>query len=539
MNTANQTQPHTEITIPEITIPSRDLTFSELYGSLLEVVTPKGVQASSDHLFRAVFGRDSLRVALDLYPWHPDIAEKVLVSLAVLQGKKINEMSEEEPGRILHEYRSLYLNGVRITEEQEQIMVRLAERWGWLTEGAEMCYYGAVDSTPQFVRLAYLYVRQYGRGYLETRIRHHDGSEFTIGIAVLNALDWVEKRVKYSDIGLLEFQRTNPRGHRWQVMRDGTVSYLHENGHLANYQGPIASLEVQGLAYDALVMGAELFEEELPERAAEWRRLAAELQKQTLERFWMEDQNFFAMALDRDPEGQPRLVTTATSVPAEILDSGLFDGLPNGEREHYVASIVRAMYSESFLTAVGIRSRAVEYGNLLPYWDYQGSFTSWAVTTNVFALGLRRQGLVAHAFDMEKRLLNAVNIAGCLPEFFYVDGSGRVHYSIHHRTVPAIEQAGEPERIRATNQPELNQAWTISAVLRAKLARRDARRAGKVKSSYESKLKRKTGLRRVGTKLLRGNKIPNAYPNYASLVDRDGGMVAEQEYIEAVLAQDV
>jgi glycogen debranching enzyme len=76
----------------------------------LRSVTSKnglGVYASSDRLFRgAVFGRDSLEVAEDLLYIKPKLVEKILLTLASLQGETQNKDNEEEPGKIIHEYRT-------------------------------------------------------------------------------------------------------------------------------------------------------------------------------------------------------------------------------------------------------------------------------------------------------------------------------------------------------------------------------------------------------------------------------------------------
>jgi glycogen debranching enzyme len=524
-----------ESTIVEIgrstSVPSRDLSYTDLYGALFDVMTPEGALASSDRLFRAIFARDWLRVGLDTLSWHPKIAETALYSLARLQGIENDEKREEEPGRIHHEYRSLFLDGKRISDEQEAIMCSLAERWGWLVPGEKMCYYGAVDTTPQFVRLAALYVEQNGRDILSDRVRRHDGAEVTIGMALLNAMDWIERRLNASPLGLLEFHRSNKDGIRFQVMRDGAVSYLHEDGTLANHHAPVASLEVQGLAYDALLFAAALFADELPERAAAWRERAARLQREVFARFWMPERGMFGMAIDRDGQGTPRLLKTATSVPAELLETSIFDTLADEEHERYLAAIVCTMYSDEFLTDVGIRSRSLRYGNLLSYWDYQGSFTSWIVTTSVFATGLRRQGLLAHASDMEARLINSANIAGTLPEFFYVDAVGRVHYDLRANTA----SQSVVETIRATNHPELNQAWSISAILRARLMRKDARH---MRARREGSITRKSGLKKVRARLLRGAHIQHSYPSYTAAFDRQGGIDAEHAYLESMLPRN-
>src|SRR5262249_10098656 len=51
------------------------------------------------------FGRDALITSLEFLPWYPEIARGTLAFLIKHQGQKEDPFTEEEPGRILHEYR--------------------------------------------------------------------------------------------------------------------------------------------------------------------------------------------------------------------------------------------------------------------------------------------------------------------------------------------------------------------------------------------------------------------------------------------------
>src|SRR3954454_14951986 len=55
--------------------------------------------------FHALFGRDSLIVSLQLLPVRPDVARATLRALAALQGRRDEPGSQEEPGKIGHEFR--------------------------------------------------------------------------------------------------------------------------------------------------------------------------------------------------------------------------------------------------------------------------------------------------------------------------------------------------------------------------------------------------------------------------------------------------
>src|SRR5260370_22104419 len=55
--------------------------------------------------FMALFGRDSLISSYQMLPFNSELAATTLRALADAQGKKEEVLTEEEPGRILHELR--------------------------------------------------------------------------------------------------------------------------------------------------------------------------------------------------------------------------------------------------------------------------------------------------------------------------------------------------------------------------------------------------------------------------------------------------
>lgn len=430
-----------------------------LYGDLQQVVTPEGIQASNWRLFQgAIFGRDSLQVGLDLYQWHPEVAERVIFSLARLQGLETDPVTEEEPGRIHHEYRSTHIGGVRVNDESIDLLHQLSKDWGG-TEN-ELVYYGTVDATPLYVRLVSQMVSHHGFD-LDRRFIHRRGGERTVRQSVLDAITWIEARLERSELGLLEFHRTNPKGHPFQVMRDGRISYLHPDGSLANAEAPIASLEVQGLAVDALRYAAELFPDDHQKEG--WLNQAGQIVDQTVVQFWVPDERFFATALDRDPAtGGVRQVLTHSSIQGELLETSFFDGFSPGERQLYAGSIVSELFGPDFLTDVGVRMRSLRHIGLIDYLDYQGCEASWPVTANIIARGLRRQGLYSFAEELESRLVSAVERSRRCLEIFYVDRHGVVNYD----PMGYVPFRPGGKYLAATNLPEHVQAWTVSAVLR-------------------------------------------------------------------------
>src|ERR1700710_3020685 len=87
--------------------------------------------------FHALFGRDSLITALQVLPARPEVARATLRALAALQGTGEDPASDEDPGKILHEYRP-------------QAPAYLVEK-GWPVRDGRLLYYGSADSTPWFL----------------------------------------------------------------------------------------------------------------------------------------------------------------------------------------------------------------------------------------------------------------------------------------------------------------------------------------------------------------------------------------------------
>lgn len=419
-----------------------------------------GIVASDGALFAgALFGRDALESAEDLLPFRPALAARVLFSLAQRQGLADAPpgpgSSEEERGKIHHEARSLTIDGRPVPPALARMIADLSSKWGGTADG--FVYYGSLDATPLFVRLAGRYCQLYGTGILATPVVGRDGRTRTLGDCVVAATEWIERSLASSRTGCLEFHRRNPLGLRNQAWTDSMTGIVLPDGTLANHGGPIAPVEVQGVAYDALLAAAELTEGTDPARAHRWRRAAVRLQYALLNGFWDGKTRAFARALDRDPTTKEvRRIMTKSSSQLTLLDTRVFDDLPSTLRHRAVGALVADACGARFLTDVGIRCRAVGATRMRGLDDYHGSSAVWPKETYDIAKGLRRQGFPRLADELERRILNGVNVFGANTEFFYVDGRGRAATAL----VPSTARRA----IRGTNIPDAAQAWTVAAV---------------------------------------------------------------------------
>ncbi len=418
-----------------------------------------GVYASAGENYRyAIFGRDSIEFAEDIIDIDSKLVKEILIARATLQGVEKNDNNEEEPGKIHHEYRSAVMGGVEVPEKSKKTIATLSARWGGTVDTFR--YYGSIDSTPLFVRLVGRYVSKFGPDILSVEVIDSNGNSRPFISHVCDAGRWVKDKVEASPWSLLEFKRANPDGLSYQAWKDSDTGYLHLDGTAAVADRGIASIEVQGYAYDALMAMVNLKILSNSE-SKEYLLTAQKLQKSTLDNMWVHDTDapYFAIGLDRDENDKMRQINTCTSSGAAVLDSNILLDLSDSERKKYVEPIVKMIMGDNFITDVGVRTRSLIHKNLISTADYHGSLVSWPKETFDIAKGLRRHGFVDQAIEIEDRLLVAAQKSNEFYEFYYVDESGDVVYD--------YEASGPNHDYLAggASIPEKGQAWTVSALL--------------------------------------------------------------------------
>lgn len=483
-----------------------DLRILSTLGNLYKLFNGEYIKASGDHSYGHLFGRDSeyvigsLTQALDaaesdgrnhnlLEMRCRPIIEQGICSLVAHIGTKEEKIGQglwrpsgEAPGKILHE-------AGKVTGPLEL----LAPDWQDSDEDNRdyMVYYGSVDSTPLFIKTVKKYDQNLRRrlspetadDFLQREVDHYRGETLTVGEGVLGAVNWVVHELHASDLGFVESRRMpgQEKGLPNQVLKDSLTSYVHASGEIANVNAPVASIEVQAQAYDALLDAAGLFERaplvarELnisSETIESWRQEAARLRGRVIDQFWNEKDQRFIQAIDRDPEsGQPRSLDVPTSNELELLDSRLLHDVPPEQQQKYVGSLVRQAMSDEFLTDAGIRCRAKSARDLVSFDDYHGSAAVWFVITHKIADGLLSWGLNQAAYELDARVVNAMNtVSDKRNEFVMADPeTNEVYYRYMSRQQAAEQGNPKGKIVIATNMPERVQAWSEAAALDIKI----------------------------------------------------------------------
>jgi glycogen debranching enzyme len=314
--------------------------------------------------FSSLFGRDSLITASQTLMLNPEIAKETLTLLAVYQGKTENEWREEEPGKILHELR----------------LGELAR----CNEIPHTPYYGTVDATPLWLML-------YSEYYAWT----HDGETLeNLWNPALAAMDWIDRNMRQT--GYLSYYRKSKRGLANQGWKDSGDCIVDRKGELAN--GAIALCEVQAYVYAAKMRLAEIARmKKRLDLADRWVEEARSLKLRFNRDFWMEDQDFCALALD----GDGKHVDSISSNPGHCLNLGIF----TPEKAYSVAERLRApdMYN-----GWGIRTLSSLSPAYNPMGYHLGSV--WPHDNSLIAVGMRSLGLIDQALEVFQGLFDMTSV---------------------------------------------------------------------------------------------------------------------------------
>jgi glycogen debranching enzyme len=403
--------------------------------------------------YEALFGRDALRVSLDLLDQYPKLARTTLLKLAELQGVEVNAAREEEPGRIVHENRDPKLDPIarELTKEKG---------WGWP-------YYGSVDSTPEYIRTLIAYCRSSKQrmSFLHDGYKGRDNIMHTMADSLTAAVDWLLKRLDANKEGLLEFKRSNPKGIENQVWKDSWDAYFHSDGTMANHTDGIASIEVQRVVHDALLDAADFYEKYLDKaKAAQTLKdRAANLCSQIMNRFWSEKHGgFFVLGTDRNGQGALRQLAVRTSNMGHMLHSPLL-GSNNSDTADRREAIISQLFSPEMFGINGIMTLASNEIRYRPGAYHDGSVWSW---DNYFiAQGLRMHGYEGLADFVESVLLDGIMYSRRFVE--YLRGGNDRTNRINTQIVDVWDETNG--RVNRLEQPPQDmQAWTAAAVLAIK-----------------------------------------------------------------------
>jgi len=216
--------------------------------------------------YLTLFGRDSIWAARMLLPLGTELALGTLRTLARRQGSKVDRVSNEEPGKILHELR----------QETVRHEAFNTGPGGEATLALPPVYYGTVDATPLWVCLLHDAWRW---GLSESEVEQ-------LIAPMERCLEWIAE-YGCRDRPFVSYVDASGHGLANQGWKDSYDGIQFRDGRIAT--APLALCEAQGYAYEAATHGAELLEAFGRPGAERWRVFADDLARRFRAAFWVED----------------------------------------------------------------------------------------------------------------------------------------------------------------------------------------------------------------------------------------------------------
>ncbi len=342
--------------------------------------------------FVAIFGRDSLITAYQTLIFGLELATSTLKFLAKYQGKEINPLKDEQPGKILHE--------IRFGE------VAFFRDW------VQFPYYGTVDATPLFLIL------------LSETYRFGASNRFIEQMRepALKALEWIDT---YGDIdkdGFVEYQRGSEKGLENQNWRDSWDSMVFGDGSLA--KTPIASSDVQGYVYDAKMRMSEIARKvwKDPELATKLEQEAKALKERFNQAFWVKDKGYFALGLDKNK----KQIDSLSSSIGHLIWSGIIN-------DDKIQKTVDSLFSDELYSGWGVRTISKNAQGYNPVIYHRG--TVWPHDNSLIAAGLAKIGQREKALRIIYDTISASSYFGYrLPEVFAGFGSDEIAFPVQYPT---------------------------------------------------------------------------------------------------------
>ncbi len=398
-----ESQTLSSVVIGALEQAKKDLVALRLYD--LDLHDHAWITAAGLPIYVALFGRDTLTASMQSALASTSMMRGTLRVIADLQGKEVNDWRDEQPGRMLHEAHTGPL--------------------AMLNYNPRRRYYGSVTTSGFYPVIV-------------SELWHWTGDKDLVAPLLKPAMDALKWLDQYADIdgdGFYEYQTHSIQGVKNQGWKDSGDAIVYEDGSQVN--PPIATCEEQAFAFLAKLHLSEVLwwfdERELARRLY---HEAQELKKRFNDSFWMEEEGFFAMALDPDK----RQVKSIGSNAGHCLAAGIV-------HEDFVARTAQRFVAEDLFTGWGIRTLSSQHPAYNPYSYHRGSV--WPVEHGTFAVGFARYGL----HDSLHLICNAQFNAASLFDFYRLPELFSGHQLDEDHPFPAMyPQANSP------------QAWSASTI---------------------------------------------------------------------------
>jgi len=371
------------------------------------------VTAAGLPIYIALFGRDTLTAGWQASLLSTSMADGALHELPKWQGKVENHWRDEQPGRMLHEAHT----------------GPLAE----LNYNPRSRYYGAATTSSFYPVVV-------------SELWHWTGNKREVKSLLEPALLGLQWKDKYTDRfgdGFYEYETRSSQGNRNQGWKDSGDAIVYEDGQ--QVEPPISTCEEQAFVYVAKLRMSEILwflgDREL---AGRFFHEASELKKRFNDRYWMPDQEFFALGLDANRQQ----IRSISSNPGHLLACGIV-------HKEFAGRVARRLLQNDMFSGWGVRTLSANHPAYDPYSYHRGSV--WPVEHGSFAMGMMRFGLIKELHTIARAIFEASTLFDYhrLPECF----------SGHPRDCEHPFPALYPK----TNWPQAWSASSVFAILQAML----------------------------------------------------------------------
>jgi glycogen debranching enzyme len=356
-------------------------------------------------MYTGFFGRDALTAAWQSFMLGPEIARGTLDFAAARQATTDDPFRDAEPGKLLHEARRGPLSELDILPQRAYFgtqtspalfVIALSELWHWTGDDEAL------------------------RTHLEPARR---------------ALAWAAEHGDLDGDGFLESRTRSPEGLRNQGWKDSNEAIRYPDGR--NVDPPLATVEEQAFHVLALERMAEILVAlDEDDEAEVILGRANDLRRRSHDAFWLPDDGFYAMALDRDKVA----VASVGSNAGHALGAGLVP-------PRFARQVAERLLKPDLFSGWGVRTLSSEHQSYNPFAYHLG--TVWPVEQSTIALGMKRYGLDDHAARVIDGMLAA---AAAFRDY---------------RLPELLSGLSREEHVEPVPYPDANapQAWSASATI--------------------------------------------------------------------------
>lgn len=326
-------------------------------------------------LYPALFGRDAITAGWQAAMFDEGrMLDAALTRLGRLQSDRTSRWTDEQPGRLPYQVRTGPLARLGVNPYA--------------------AYYADFASPLMFViSLAHHFAWSGDRAVLR---RHWDTAR--------RILDWARTAGDPDGDGYLEYETRSPAGTKNQGWKDSGNAILYEDGRPV--PAPLGTCELQGYWFAAQQVAAalSLVLGHRDDARAHWHAAGA-LKERFNRDWWMEDEGFIALAMDRDK----RLARSIASNVGHCIASGIVSA------EH-LGRVVGRLFAPDLFSGWGIRTLSTGHPAYNPLGYHLGSV--WPVENATTLFGLRRFGFDARAHDLAEAMFALARLydRGRVPE---------------------------------------------------------------------------------------------------------------------------